>query len=324
MRIPGLIQIVYAPDEGGGSAPSGGNSSSTAASTPAAAPSAPSGGEAAPSTPASSPSPASSAPEGRDDFGNLGLDFGELEELPRDVPPATATPAPTPAPVQQPPAAATPAPQQPAPAQAQPPAAQSGQQEPPAPSPAEPKTLVEQMDANREALVAHIAQEVFAISKEEAEALETDIVGNLPKMQARVFYQTMRAVHNLMASMVPEAIEKHSSVTRARDETEKAFYGKFTGLDKGKHHSDVVQFAKTFRAVNPAVTQDELWGLVASAVGAKYGLAAIAQGNGAAPPQRQPQQQPFVPARAGATVKVTPEPESAWGALGRNFDEDEG
>lgn len=268
--------------------------------------------------------------------------FDDAEEIPASPEPVAPTPpaggepaAPVaPAPASKPDAAA-PAPAQTAP-QTTPPAKQEGgPQEPQAPagapasSPAEPQSLVEQLDANRDAMINALAQDVFKLSKEDAEALELDVIGNTPKLLARVYYESVKTTINHIQNMVPRLIEQYMTVNKAREEVENAFYGKFTGLDKAKHHADVMQFATTFRQVNPRVTQDELWALVAASVASKYGISAqaaaqVLQGvNGGAPP-RPPAQQPFAPARPGVSVRTTPEPESEFAGLGRDYGDEEG
>lgn len=325
---------LFSPDDGGaGGAAAGGSPPSTP--TPAADSSA-----------SASPSPSSGTEgtnDGVNDFTGMSVDdFDDLEALPSDaVPQADALAAPASTPAKEPAKAAAPPPAKTPAAAATPPAQQPGPQETPAadavasPPPAEPaqqQSLVEAMDANRDALIAQIATDMFAMTKEEAEAIETDFTGNLPKLGARVFYQSMKATHNIINTLVPQLIERHLGAIKAREETENAFYGQFTGLEKAKHHADVVQFAKTFRQVNPAVTRDELWSMVAASVAAKHGLtsaqaaqAVASAANGGKPSARPPATEPFAPARPGVTVKTTPEPENAWGGMGRNFDgEDEG
>jgi hypothetical protein len=325
MRTPGQIAIAYnTSGEGGGAAApaastTGADASNAGSSTDTAAPS---------STPSDT-----GTNDGVNDFMGMGVDdFDDLEALPSESAPTEAKPPVTPAaPAAQEPA--KPVAQKPAVAEAKPaatpPAPVAGQQEAPAsPPPAGPQSLVEAMDANREALIDAISKDMFSMSKEEAEALETDFAGNLPKLGARVFYQATRATHNIINSLVPQLIEKHLGAIKKREETENAFYGQFKGLDKTKHHADVVQFAQTFRQVNPNATREELWALVASSVAAKHGLTSaqaaqvVADAANGSQPRRPPASEPFVPARPGAVVKSTPEPENAWDGLGKNFDED--
>jgi hypothetical protein len=316
-RIPGQIRVAYENEGVGGSA------APPAASAPA---SSSAGSEAsAPSTDTSG------------DLMNLGMvddDLESIPDLPSDTsqgkPAAEATPpAAEPPVVPKPDATQTPQAIPPKVEGQQAPSAQAA--EPPSSSPAEPPDLVAAIDANRDALVGQLAQEVFALSKEDVDALETDVVGSLPRMQARVFLKAVQTTHNLIHQLVPQLIERHLNAVKTRDEVENAFYGKFSGLKKAEHHKDVIAFAQTLRQVNPAITQDELWSMVAASVQAKYGLAAAvaaqqaaAQTNGARPPARPPQQEPFVPARAGATVRVTPEPDSPFMGMGRDYEDDEG
>jgi len=313
---------LFSPDDGGAGA--GSSSPAAPAASGADAGSSSEGGSAA-----ASPSPEGTS-DGVNDFSGLGIeDYDDLEALPESAP-VEVTPPVKPATPTEPTKVVAPKAVEAKPA-AQAPAPVAGQQEPVAqaasPSPAGPQNLVEAMDANRDALITAIAQDMFAMTKEEAEAIETDFVGNLPKLGAKVFYQATRATHNIINQLVPQLIEKHLGAIKKREETENAFYGQFTGLDKSKHHADVVQFAQTFRQVNPNVTQAELWAMVGASVAAKHGLTnaqaaqVVAQANGRTPP-RPPASEPFVPARPGAVVKSTPEPDNPWGGLGKDFDDE--
>lgn len=314
LRRFGMPERLYAPDAGGGAAPA------PVAAEPSAAPA--SSEPSAPSVPSASPS------SQNDEFSGLGLlddDLDSIPELPKDsapaVTPAAATPPPPAAAPQTPPApqpkaeaAAPPVPpQQPGPQEP------AGGQQPPPSSPAEPQSFAERMDANRDAIVEQLAKDVFALSKEDAEAFELDPVGHLPRMQAKVLFQSIKAARNHIETLVPQLIEQHLSAVRQRDAVESAFYGKFKALDKEKHHADVVQFAKTFRQVNAQISQDELWSLVAASVMAKHGLAAP---NGSGAPPRPPATEPFVPARPGAVVRTTPEPDNPFIGMGRDYEED--
>ena len=125
-----------------------------------------------------------SEPASGDGFSDLS-DIMGIEDLdsqplvpaePTPAAPATETPPPPEAQMQPAPAGQTP--QTPT-AQATPP---QGQQAPsPPPSPAEPGKLAEMMQQNYTALAEQVSGE-FVLSKEEAEALETDVVGTLPKL----------------------------------------------------------------------------------------------------------------------------------------------
>jgi hypothetical protein len=301
-----------------------GTPSSPPASTPA-------DGGAAPASPA-----ADSALDNTSDLMNLGGFDDDLETVTVvENPPAGeggegTTPASPPSPTPAAPDAKTAA----APASPTPPASDGGPKEPqtpapqgaaPASSPSEPQSFVEQLDANRQAMIDSLAQDVFKLSKEETDALELDVIGTAPKLLARVYYESVRATINHIQNFVPRLIEQYMQVNKAREETENAFYGKYTGLNKAKHHEDVVKFATTFRQVNPNVTQDELWSLIAASVAAKHGVQLVgaqAAANGGAPP-RPPATEPFAPARPGVTVRTTPEAANPYEGMGIDFDEEQ-
>ncbi len=302
-----------------------------AAAAPAAAPSTPAASEpsSAPASaePAASETGASSAPV--DEFSQLGLpdDEGsesvELASEPEapaaEVKPVTppevapvASPAAKPA---EPKAAAPPAvvaPKEPAAAAA--------------PPPSEPQSLNEQLTQHREALIDGLAKERFSLTPEETSALETDAVQAIPRLLARVYYESVRATLNHLQSHVPPMVGNFLKMKEAQTEAETAFYGRFPALNKKAHGMDVNQFAHAFRQQNPSVSADDLMSMIGAAVMAKHQIpmvAPAAQGtsgtlvNGIP----KPASPPFVPARSGATVTMTPEAASPFAGLGQDFED---
>lgn len=236
-------------------------------------------------------------------------------EIPAESP-APEQPAPTPPPATPP---ATPqAPQ----AEAAKPAPQPPQQAAPPPAPGEdmssPEGLVQQLAQHRTAVVDALAADRFKLSKEEISALDTDAVGAIPHVMARVYYEAMQSTLIQLQNLVPRMVQNVLKQQRSHDEAEQGFYGKFPALQRDKVHNDVLAMATMFRQLNPKVTRDELFGLVGAAVAAKHGinLAAAPVVNGG-----RPSPAPFVPAQAGAHVKITPESESPWMGLGKDYDE---
>lgn len=273
------------------------------------------------------------------EFSGMGALDDDIEELPAEPPivkpdaapaaPAAAAPA---APkVPAPAAPAAPAPAAPAkPVVAATPAPQPGQQEaPPAAAPASaapddsPVGLIAQIDQHRDAMLDALAAGDFALTKEEAEALELDVVKALPRLGAKVYYQAVKTTLNHIQNHVPRIIQQYLAADTRRRETEDAFYGANKALDKTKHHGDVVAFATAFRAANPNMTQADLWSMAASAVMAKHGLSAAPTGNGGAPPAPRPSATPsFVPARPGVAVSVAPEADNEFAGLGMEHEDE--
>jgi len=136
---------------------------------------------------------------------------------------------------------------------------------------------------------------------------------------ARVYYEAMQTTLIQIQNLVPRLVQNIVGMQKSHDEAEQGFYGQYPALQsaRSKVHNDVLATAAMFRKMNPQIGKDELFAMVSAAVAAKHGLSLAAPAmNGGRPPQA-----PFVPAQAGAHVKVTPEPESPWAGLGRDYDE---
>lgn len=255
---------------------------------------------------------------GADEFSGLGGDFDDIQ-LVETPEPATETQA-TPASEAQP---VTPAPEaeKPAPVQ-EPPKVEPAKPEaaPTAPSPPVEEqggSLQEQLTTHRGALIDALASERFKLTPQEEEALENDAVAEFPKLMSRVYLETMTAVLNHIQNSVPLLIRHQMGVLANERMAEKRFFEQFKTIDRAKHAQDILQFAQTFRQQNPRIPEADLFALVGAAVMAKHGLPAQIQGNGAATPQPTP----FVPARPGSTVRITPEEENPFAGLGRDFDD---
>jgi len=283
------------------------------------------------SAPSSTPvsEPTNSASPLADDFSQLGEPDDDFVELASEAP-APAEVAPPPAepakPAVEPPKAPEPAklaqpevkpPVAPVPEAPKEIAAAA------APPPSEPQALAEQLTEHRAALIDAIASERFKLSPEEMNALEIDAAGAIPKLLSRVYYEAVTASLNHIQNFVPQMQANFRKAEQANAEAEKVFYGAFPTLDKAKHHADVMQFAQLFRTVNPNLSRNDFVAMVGAAVMAKHGIAPGAPLNGKGPsvipqPAATP---PFVPAQAGATVKMTPEEPSPWAGLGHDFEE---
>ena len=184
--------------------------------------------------------------------------------------------------------------------------------------PSESQSLVEQLASNRDAIIGELGKTRFALSKVEEDALEADAIGAMPQIMGRVYYEAVTATINHIQNLVPRMIGQYMQAQNVQRGAEEQFFGQFPMLNKQTHMADVLQFANLVRAQNPRVTQEELFALVGNAVVAKNGLTRAPQpGNGRV---ASPQPAPFVPAKSGGSVRITPEPESPYFGLGQNFD----
>lgn len=283
---------------------------------PASAPSAP-----APSAP--SPEPLADSPQSFDNLGSYDdLDSVEVSADSVEAAPDAAVVDQSTA-AQSPPAPAeAPPPQQPQPVAAKP-VQEQPQAQAPAPGPVEPDNspqgLVQQLEQHRGAVIGALAAERFKLSPEEVSAIDTDAVGAIPHVMARVYYEAMQSTLLHIQNMVPQVVMNMIKAQKQSDDVENAFYGQFNTLDRMKHHQDVIQFAQLLRAQNPRISQQDLFSMVGAAVAAKHNLQArAANGNGAVP---RPAQHAFRPAPAGATVRVVPETESPFAGLGKDWED---
>ena len=198
-----------------------------------------------------------------------------------------------------------PAPTQPA-AKQQPatPAVPAGPQEvapqgQPAGTPAAQRSQLEQaidgFKANGNELALWASQNLFALSNEEAEALQSDAVAAIPKLMGKVYVNALQATTNLIKSFVPEMVQQGSAQQSARAaraaEAINEFYQTNPHLSADKHGAAVDKWARFFRGANPRASRQEAIAFVGRAVSAEFGLSPGGSAKRAAP---------FAPARPGA------------------------
>lgn len=184
------------------------------------------------------------------------------------------------------------------------PATPAGQQ------PLSPQAMLNQMLQNRDALVTTLAEKRFGLSPADAEAMEKDALGHIPKLLARTYFDAYTSAVNFVNQQVPSMIQSHLTEAKADSDAESAFYREFPGLDPTKHGSDVQQYAVAFRQMNPKASLEDAIKFTGAAVAARHGIgnpkqAPSTSGNGAraASPRRTP---PFAPAGGTRTVVSTP------------------
>lgn len=340
-RFLSSARFFVAPDGPGGAGtpvPPGSGASSTPTQTSSGAtPSSP--------APAVTPPPTEVTPSGE------AFDFGAIFDGPPAAPsapsPVTTTP---PAATPSVPAAATPsAPPgaepaalpgaQPPPVQPQPGAEPGSSGQPPVgatPTPAsgqsppldpyDPVGLVQAIQANEAATVEHVAATMFQLSKEEAEALETDTLGTIPKLMAKAFVKTQMNVLLQLGRMIPEMVRRNSEGMKNHSENENLFYQTWPQIDRAKHKALVDRFGVTYRTMYPNATKEQM----IADLGPMIMLAAKIQptnGSASVSPSpvtpigvggvRPPQPSPFVPAVPGPAATGQPEELNPWEAIFR-------
>jgi len=310
-------RMFFSEESGGGSeapsAPSGGDGGGSTGPAPASAPPSSSPGEAAPSGTPSTPAGGEAAPAF--DWSALGsaddLDYVEIPpEPPAEVkPPAVPSEAPPAPPIAEPSQAVAPTPQQQPPSQ--------GAERPL--TAAEPWRIAEGLEANRDAVIAHLAQTKFALSEEDIKDLDTDVVAAVPKFLARVVLESQVSMQKFLAQAVPGMVKQYNTVTSANDTAEKQFFATHKALDinNPQHRATTVRIATIYRQANPNIPLKQLIDEVGPMV-----MAALKVNGGAQAAPSTPRSAPaFRPAvNGGGGLSPSQEPANEWAGLGREYD----
>jgi hypothetical protein len=163
------------------------------------------------------------------------------------------------------------------------------------------ETAIEGFQKNHKEMSEWASQNLFTLSKEEAEALETDAVAQIPKLMGRVFSQSLQAMGNLIQNFVPQmvnqGVQQQQRVSARAAEALSEFYQANSHLSADKHGASVDKWARAFRAANPKASRADAILFVGRAVSAEFGLA---------PGQVAPRKPaaPFAPARPGGRAPV--------------------
>jgi len=162
-------------------------------------------------------------------------------------------------------------------------------------------TALEGFKSNYADLATWASQNLFALSKEDAEGLETNPVEMIPKLMGRIYVSSLQAATNLIKNFVPEMVQ--SGVGTQQQRAAKAadalneFYASNPHLNAQTHGAAVDKWARAFRAANPQASRSEAIAFVGRAVSAEFGSAGM-------PAQRAA---PFAPARPGARAPSLPQ-----------------
>lgn len=182
-----------------------------------------------------------------------------------------------------------------------------------------------------------LAQNVYALSEAERQALDTDAVGAIPSIMARVHLESTKNTLKLLSTLVPDLIGQ--GVTKALGQKAKGeealneFFSAWPGLKRtGEQVKLVNQYARMYRQMNPTAPRAEAIKWVGAALHAHLGIAPQQQQQ----PQGQSQGQQasrvvsrtpiapaFAPARPGArpvASALPPEP-GQFDGLGMDFED---
>lgn len=266
---PAASGTSQAPSAPSNSSPSSAGSGSSAASSIVTVPS--QRASPASASPATKPPSADSAPADPTPAVGEAFDFSSIFESGGDTTPApqepvvaapTATPVP---PVPQPPVGAEPpkpavestAPVTPA-AQAAPSPQDASQTQGPHLDPADPVSVAGQLAENESAIIDHLAGSMFKLTNEEVEALETDVVGTVPKLLAKAYVKAQHTMLSQMGRMIPQMIQRHAAVVERNTKNEGKFFARWPDLKADVHGTLVRTYGATYRAMHPQATLDEM------------------------------------------------------------------
>lgn len=316
-----LNMMCYAPEGVVSSAPAGGDSST-------ASPAGGSTSEAAPGGDSSS----SSSDSFENSFSGLDGDFDPLDSIDLGDSATGTDPGAAPsepgAQVVPPVAAKVEPPAQQVPAA---PAAQQPVVEPaPAQAPSAPRSAREELDAavndmkgGFKELVEWATPELFSLTKEEIESLDTNAVEMIPKLMSRTYTQALLASLNMMRNFVPRMItegfaQQTTSAAKAND-AKSAFYKAWPELNEKDHDQAMNTVAKVFRQMNPKASREEAIKFVGAAVLAQFGLSRGTPKASAAPARPAP----FQPARPGGRQVAQTPVDNPWDGLDADIDDSE-
>jgi hypothetical protein len=188
------------------------------------------------------------------------------------------------------------------------------------------------MHANRNDVIAHLAQDRFALSQEDLAEFETDIATAIPKFAAKVMLESQISMMKFLSQAVPGMIQRHTGVTKANTEAETEFFETHKGLGLDSKNDDhrqlAFRMASLYRQANPNMPMKQLIAevgpMVAASLSANGKLTAPVSGvmPVATPPAQPRGGTPFRPAvNGGGGASPAPAQQSEWAGLGMNFDD---
>lgn len=175
-----------------------------------------------------------------------------------------ASPA-TPATPVQPAAGAEPA-QPTVPVPAEPTPVQPPVSEPPAAQPSaqtlldfsEPAAIAQRILSDRANVEAHVAKQLFTLSTEDIEGLETDVVGTIPKLLAKAYVASQTAMLQQLQQVVPLMTQKFTQQVKRYEDNSAKFFKKWPQIDQQKHGDLVYRYGVVYRQMNPQASLDQM------------------------------------------------------------------
>lgn len=180
-------------------------------------------------------------------------------------------------------------------------------------------------------MIDALAQQKFALTPAEIQALEVDAVGVLPKIMARVYYEATVNGLQQLANMVPRMVESVVTTRIGENSAEEAFHTEWPNIDpnNAQQMKAVQHFANSYRQMNPRASQTDAIKFVGTAVTQFFGLQMPQRANGSGAPRggtplARPRTPPFAPAQGGRAAPLPGQPQAPaepFLGLGMQFDE---
>lgn len=207
--------------------------------------------------------------------------------------------------------------------QQQPQQPQQVQQQPQDAAEVDPFTLMDSvLQQGRAQVIDAVADQVYKLSPEDLEGINTEPEKAIPKLLATVHVNAVQGVTRHIAQQMPAMVMGLMAAQVENTKREDAFFKAWPQLDREQHMPAIMQAGRVFKQMYPRATMTDFIRNVGAQVILAHGLH-LQQPQTGQPqqvPPVQPQQQqvatppPFVPAGAGSVggVPTQPEPRGFW------------
>jgi hypothetical protein len=185
--------------------------------------------------------------------------------------------------------------------------------------PADPMSLASALQENEQQAVDYIAEAMFKLTPADIEALETDVVGAVPKLLARTFVRAQQNFLVQMGRIIPQMIQRQSVLVQRNSENEGKFFARWPDLKQAEHTDIVRKYAVTYRRMHPQATMEQmvedLGPMIMMAARVTPSLHPAAGGAGKGNGARAASPPPFVPAQGGPAASVKQVESQPWDIL---------
>ena len=146
-------------------------------------------------------------------------------------------------------------------------------------------------------------EKLYQMTQEEAEAFNEKPEEVLPKLAARLHYDTMLSNYNAVMAALPSVVRQVMEATRVANEAETAFFSEWPELSDPKYATAVKSAVRAYRSSKPDATREDVIKGAGTLAMVQLGLE-----------RKAPQQQQQNPAPAAPRV-MPPKPAAPSGAV---------